>query len=458
MEGKTKITNYNYKKIIMKKIAGCILFMLVLIAVNTGCSKKESLQKPALMWFDAEANFKCLSYTDSIDYYLEKIKSLGFTHAVLDVRPITGEVLYKSNFAPQMKDWDGFVRPDFEFVEYFIEKAHKLGLEVHASLNVFVGGHNFFDRGITYTNHPEWASMVYTPDKGIISIMDEKHKYSAMINPILPDYQEHILNVLTEFVTKYPRIDGLILDRVRYDGITADFSDFSRTKFEEYIGQKIERFPYDIYEWKKDSIGNYYTERGKHYLKWIEWRTKNIYDFMALAKKKVKEANENVSFGTYTGAWYPSYYEVGVNFASNTYDPSKDYDWATTDYKNYGYAELLDLYTTGNYYTNISLDDYNKNNPLVKNETDSKAQSGTWYCVEGSCEKLKGILNDNPFYGGILVDQFYNKPEDLTRTIAMNLEKSDGLMVFDIVHIIKQNLWKEVEEGMRQGGNLKSTK
>lgn len=105
------------------------------------------------MWFDAEANFKCLSYTDSIDFYLEKVKDLGFTHAILDVRPITGEVLYKSDFAPQMKDWDGFVRPDFEFVDYFIEKAHELGLEVHASFNVFVGGHNFFDRGITYTTH-----------------------------------------------------------------------------------------------------------------------------------------------------------------------------------------------------------------------------------------------------------------------------------------------------------------
>ena len=34
--------------------------------------------------------------------------------------------------------------------------------------------------------------------------------------------------------------------------------------------------------------------------------------------------NPNISFGTYTGAWYPSYYEVGVNFASKNYDPSKN--------------------------------------------------------------------------------------------------------------------------------------
>ena len=37
----------------------------------------------------------------------------------------------------------------------------------------------------------------------------------------------------------------------------------------------------------------------------------------------------------------------------------------------------------------------------------------------------------------------------------MNLRASDGLMLFDIVHIINENLWKEVEDGMRAGGNIK---
>ncbi|MCS2721837.1 hypothetical protein NXX55_27900 [Bacteroides thetaiotaomicron] len=41
-------------------------------------SGSSSKQKPALMWIDAEANFERFSHQDSIDYYLEKIKSLGF--------------------------------------------------------------------------------------------------------------------------------------------------------------------------------------------------------------------------------------------------------------------------------------------------------------------------------------------------------------------------------------------
>lgn len=42
------------------------------------------------------------------------------------------------------------------------------------------------------------------------------------------EYRTHILNVLKEVVTKYSDLDGLMLDRVRYDGITADFSPLSR--------------------------------------------------------------------------------------------------------------------------------------------------------------------------------------------------------------------------------------
>jgi len=431
------------------------MFFVVIVTSNGASNKKLTKGKPALMWFDAEANFARFSSTDSIDFYLKKIKSLGFTHAIVDIRPITGEVLYESAYAPRMDEWNGFKRSNFDYLGYFIKSAHKIGLEVHASLNVFVAGHNYFDRGLIYSAHPEWASMVFTPDKGIIPITQQKKKYSAMVNPINPDFQKHILNILKEVVNKYPDLDGLMLDRVRYDGIETDFSELSRKKFEAYIGQKITNFPTDIYMWKKNSEGKYYPERGKYFLKWIEWRTKNIYDFMCLARKEVKSVNKNISFGTYTGAWYPSYYEVGVNFASKRYDPSKVFDWATPEYKNYAYGDIIDLYATGNYYTDITKEEYCKSNHSIWNETDSQAQSGTWYCVEGSCEKLKGILKGNKFMGGILVDQFYTNPSKLSKTIEMNLKASDGLMVFDIVHIINKNLWKEVEDGMRAGGALK---
>ena len=88
--------------------------------------------------------------------------------------------------------------------------------------------------------------MVYTPEKGIIPITEEKQKYGAMINPLNEEYRTHILNVLKEVVTNYPDLDGLMLDRVRYDGITADFSSLSREKFEEYKMCIRDRYKFDF--------------------------------------------------------------------------------------------------------------------------------------------------------------------------------------------------------------------
>ena len=113
-----------------------------------------------------------------------------------------------------------------------------------------------------------------------------------MINPINENFQNHILDVLKELVTNYPELDGLMLDRVRYDGIGADFSDISKQKFEEYIEQKIVCFPEDIFEWEKNSSNNYNIARGKHFLKWKEWRTKNITEFMGRMRKETIKCSD----------------------------------------------------------------------------------------------------------------------------------------------------------------------
>ncbi|MFA5656137.1 MAG: alpha amylase family protein [Dysgonamonadaceae bacterium] len=444
-----KLTTFNFN---CKLLTLCLL----VVTIGTSCksSSKESTRddRPKLMWLDATANIQRFNNKDTIDYYFKKLKDLGFTDIVVDMRPISGYLLYDSDIAPKLKKWHGdTIIYTFDYMGYIIEKGHKLGLNIQASLNTFVAGHNYYDKGIIYEyDKSNWASQVYTVDGKIIPITEEKQKYSAMVNPINQEFQEYIISILKEITAKYPKLDGIILDRVRYDGYTADFSDLSRQKFEEYLGEKLDNFPGDIYEWRKDELGNDYPHKGKQYMQWLQWRSQNIYDFMAKARKEVKSVNPDISFGAYTGAWYPSYFEVGVNFASKDYDPSKEFDWATPEYKSTGYAELLDLFTIGNYYTAITKEEYVKENPEIKNETDLQAQSSIWYCVEGSNENVRKIMGKNKFLGGILADQFYENHDGLAESIKMNLKTSDGLMIFDIVHIINKNMWDAVEKGMRE--------
>lgn len=428
-------------------------------ALADDCSGKCE-KKPALMWVDAEANIHRFNNRDSIDKYVDLVADHGFTHLVVDARPIDGSLLYDSDLAPRFRGMRNPVEIDrsFDFLGRFIERAHQNGMKVLFSLNAFSAGHNYFDKGLIYDSHPEWASVVQDPDRGLIPITEQKNKYAAMVNPVNEEYQVYIIDVMKDMLAHYPQVDGLIIDRGRYDGITADFSDLSRKEFEKYLGKKVKKFPQDILTVKRGADGKPVIEKGKYYKQWIHWRSKVIRDFFARARKSVKEVAPDKVFGTYSGAWYPSYYEVGVNFASKDYDPSAEYpQWADKTYgEETGYAELLDLYMTGNYYTDITIEDSRNNPNSVWNETDFEGHSGSWYCVEGTCNHLREILGPNKFMGGILVDQLYGNVDRIPESIAMNLKKSDGLMVFDIVHIINRNLWDKVRQGMVLGGNLPS--
>ncbi len=436
----------------MKKL----ILLLLAVSMCTGSYAKKpkadaNVTKPKLMWFDCSANWERLSSPDSIRYYVEKCREAGMTAVVLDIKGTSSELVYPSKYAPHLTEWKGVKRPDFDFVGTFVKEAHRNGMQIYGAFNTFAEGHGIFKRGLLYKGHPEWQAVNYVPGKGLVPQLEIKDKAVLFANPALPAVQEHELNILREFARKYDA-DGLLLDRGRYDNLQSDFSEFSRGEFERYIGAKVDRFPEDIYEWVTDADGKVTRKDGKLFKKWIEWRASVIYDFFKRAIDELKAVKPNFKFGAYTGAWYPSYYEVGVNWASNTYDASKDFDWATPEYKNYGYAELLDVYTNGNYYWNVTIDEYRTSNGLHRNETDSELQSGDHLCVEGGCRYSRKLLGGMPFFGGMYVEDYKRDVAQFQRAVKMNLKESDGLMIFDIVHIINRNWWQPLQEAIAQSG------
>ncbi|AFD07737.1 alpha amylase family protein [Solitalea canadensis] len=437
-------------------IALCAFAMLTAASCDGSGSKATADKKfprKNILWFDATANFKRFSYKDSVIYYLKKSKDAGVTDVVIDVKPITGEVLYPSKIAPVMQDWDGFKKTEnFDLLTVCIEEGHKLGLVVHASTNVFVAGHNFFDRGVVYSDSTKrsWASLNNTPD-GLKPITSIKKKYSSMLNPVRRDVQEYELSILKELIGMYPKLDGIILDRVRYDGIEADFSNESREAYEKYAGHKVANFPDDIYKYEKEGDKPVRKE-GVEFKKWVEFRAKVISDFIWEARKELKAINPKISYGDYTGSWYPTYYEVGVNWASKEINAKDYFDQATPEYNKFGYAEALDLYTSGCYYYEVDKSESKHIDKNNKERTEAGQHKGTadFYTVEGSNELAVKLMNGKaPMYGGLYVDQYNGHPEQFVRAMKMCQKKSDGVMIFDIVHIINNNWWNELKEGFK---------
>lgn len=427
------------------------LFLLIAACCTLAACTEEKPLKPKWMWFDCSANWERLSYPDSIRYYVGKCREAGFTAIVLDIKGTSSEVVYPSRIAPQLKEWKGFTRPDFDFVGLFAEEAHEQGLELYGSFNTFAEGHGIFKRGLIYDAHPEWQAVNYVPGKGLTPQLGIEGKQVLFANPLLEEVQRHEIDLLKEFATTYP-VDGVILDRARYDNLQSDFSEASRKAFEAYIGQTVARYPEDIYEWQAAENGQWRRAEGKWFKKWIEWRASVIYGFFRRTKEELKAVAPEVKFGAYTGAWYPSYYEVGVNWASREYDPAEDFEWATPEYKNFGYAELLDLYTNGNYYWNVTVDEYRASNGLHRNETDSEVSKGDHLCVEGGCRYSRKLLGKNKFLGGMYVEDYKRDTVQFKRAVEMNLRESDGLMVFDIVHIIRRGWWGPLRRAIEASG------
>ena len=114
-----------------------LAFGMALFLSGACSSDNQKVANHNYMWFDCEANYATLSHPDSIRFYLAKCKDLGFDNVVVDVKSIMGEVLYKSDIAPYMGDWEGVERPlDYDMLGYFIEYGHEMGLNVFGSLDI----------------------------------------------------------------------------------------------------------------------------------------------------------------------------------------------------------------------------------------------------------------------------------------------------------------------------------
>ena len=69
----------------------------------------ENSEKPRFIWIDAAANFKDFANSkENIARDLTLAKNAGFTDIVVDIRPTTGDILYKSSVSGvQQVEWLG---------------------------------------------------------------------------------------------------------------------------------------------------------------------------------------------------------------------------------------------------------------------------------------------------------------------------------------------------------------
>lgn len=286
---------------------------------------------------------------------------------------------------------------------------------------------------------PEWLASMKPGDS--LTLRSEKRliresEYPAgllvYVNPIRPDVQERMITILTEVARGYA-IDGIVLDRVRFDNRKVDFSAYSRERFQQETGVPISRWPEDIYTAPDPLDPTSQLVPGPQYKQWLEWRAAHIRSFIMKAETAVKAVNPQVEFGDYVGAWYPVYYEVGANWASQSYDPSQDYPWALAGYRRTGYAQELDYLCPGLYYSMVRIEDAHRQGRTAEES------------IEGGIRLVRRIVGTSTRIYGSLYYPNLNTPAQFSSAVHMCLEQTDGVMIFSHHFFARETSWKQLK-------------
>jgi len=117
-----------------------------------------------VMWVDATANLERLKTRAGVADIVARCKKASITTIVVDVKPISGQVLYNSKIAAHLTSWKGKEYPVFDTLAAFVEEGHRAGLEIAASCNVFTEGHKYFNVGLAYSKR-DWQSITYIVER-----------------------------------------------------------------------------------------------------------------------------------------------------------------------------------------------------------------------------------------------------------------------------------------------------
>ena len=403
--------------------------------------------KPRYVWVDAAANFPYYANdAAAIAEDCKRIADMGFTDLVVDVRPTSGDVLFSSSVAPPCQKVAAWVNGRYRWVERteafdylatFIFEGHKAGLRVNAGINTMVGGYHssIGDVGMLY-DRPDlkgWCA-VDNLSGGLTNSMDDPETGPRFLDPANPEVQEFLLTMLGE-LAGYEGLDGIVLDRCRYDDYSLDagYSEAAMEAFSIYLGDTPSAWPV--------------IPRGQTYItnpstlqrNWLTFRCKVIHDFIAKAAEKVHGVNPDVRFGVYVGAWFSDYYQSGVNWSSEKYDLKKNessYKWVSSNYQKTGFADLLDFIFLGAYAGTANI------------------HGNTEWTMEGfaklGAQRLCGAVpfaagpdigNATGFEGG---HQEALIP-DIVKTM---LAVSDGMFIFDLCHIRMFDYWDAFRKGI----------
>lgn len=178
---------------------------------------------------------------------LNKLKAANFNTVMFQVRA-RGDLMYPSSIEPWAKALTGNLgqNPGYDPLQFIIEEAHLLGIEVHAWWNVY----KVYGTGTPPGSNPQHVVLAHP------ELVKQYTNGEWWLDPGKPETKTYLLNLAMEMVRRYD-IDAIHFDFIRYPN--PDFDDDAT--YAQYGGginksdwrrNNITQFVYALY----DSVTN----------------------------------------------------------------------------------------------------------------------------------------------------------------------------------------------------------
>lgn len=390
--------------------------------------------RPVCLWIDFMANQNRLLCEKEQHRMLKKAKESGVKEIVIDGKIPYGFTTFPSLFSYHVasfgdgryKAWEGR-----DFVWELLCKGKEYGFFTWVKLDVFSEGHKDFQDLIWEDKHKWAVTYLNTPGKGRGSSHqgeDGNHK-TLFVNPASQEVQDYAMAIIEEVLQRYDA-DGIILDRARYPNMFADFGRESLEEFSKWLGcsqvtdvREILSFHEREERWIEGAL----------YKEWITFRSEVIKDFTLKVKEQVQRVSPGRKLALYTGAWYETSHEEGLNWASATHSVDNVPEISKGDaYRTTNLAEVVDRIFTGCYYGEIYQSRTTNNLPLEVTT------------VEGSITRAKKLVEyKSELYGGLYLLHYKDDRVQLAKAMEMINQHCDGVMLFDLVYF-DSSVWDVV--------------
>lgn len=336
--------------------------------VTSGNMRGVWVATTANLDYPTKATTDAAALKKEADTILDNIKAMNCNAVFFQVRQAS-DSLYKSNIFPWSNVLTGSQgtapSDNFDPLEYWIEGAHKRGMELHAWVNPLraTKSNNASLAGLANTNpakqHPEYC----------VKYSDGNYYY----NPALPEVRQLIVNGVDEIIRNYD-VDGIHFDDYFYPG----------QKFDD-----------------DDSYAKYGNGMNR-----ADWRRENVNKMVQAVHNDIKNYDSSIAFGiSPTSVW--------ANKSSNALGSDtkayESYNAIYADSRKWALENWVD-YIAPQVYTEIgnSAADYKT---VVDWWSDTLKNSKTKLYIGLADYKCSGVASTSPWYNGkaIKASMDYNR-------------------------------------------------